>query len=410
MSVFTSSHFASAAASGEDWRAASKKVLELLDAVKSKKPGFNIGFLYVSDHLSDDVSTILNLFRSVLGIENWVGTVGIGICGSGEAFIDRPAIAAMIGHIPAHEFCLFGGESDASAETGGMSRWLDKKEPLLVFVHGDPLAEHDPAIMLKDLERRGGGFLIGGLSSSRKQHVQFAGDISQEDFSGVAFSQDIKVATTLSQGCSPIGGAHTITRGDDHMIRELDGQKATEAFQQDLRAMAMHKIERDPDKILFEEETLEGAEDSPDEFKNLFKGEVHVAFPVSESDQKDYLVRNIVGIDPEEGVIVISQNVSSGDRIMFVHRDDDTVRQDLSRSLLELRERVQRETGAFAPKAALYVSCVARAFSHSADKEQGEMALIRDIIGDIPLAGFYAGGEICNARLYGYTGILTLFL
>ena len=34
----------------------------------------------------------------------------------------------------------------------------------------------------------------------------------------------------------------------------------------------------------------------------------------------------------------------------------------------------------------------------------------RDELGDFPLVGFFANGEISNNRLYGYTGVLTLFL
>ncbi|MCD8497943.1 MAG: FIST C-terminal domain-containing protein [Alphaproteobacteria bacterium] len=101
---------------------------------------------------------------------------------------------------------------------------------------------------------------------------------------------------------------------------------------------------------------------------------------------------------------------------LFVYRDDESVRADLSRMLVELRHRVEREQGVFAPKAALYISCLARArcdFGQGGIKPEGatgEMALIREVIGDVPTIGFYAGGEIMAARLYGYTGVLTLFL
>ena len=36
--------------------------------------------------------------------------------------------------------------------------------------------------------------------------------------------------------------------------------------------------------------------------------------------------------------------------------------------------------------------------------------MIRDELGDFPLAGLFANGEISNDRLYGYTGVLALFL
>ena len=83
---------------------------------------------------------------------------------------------------------------------------------------------------------------------------------------------------------------------------------------------------------------------------------------------------------------------------------------DLSKSLLKLRKRVINDEGDFQPKGAVYISCAGRAGAQFSSEDQNEIALIREIIGDIPLCGFYAGGEILNARIYGYTGILTLFL
>jgi small ligand-binding sensory domain FIST len=411
MSLFANSHFASAAASGADWREASIKVLEELEGLDSGEQAFNIGFLYISDHLVKDAGSILSLFQSVLKIQNWVGTVGIGVCGCGESFIDKPAIAAMVGRFAEEDFCIFPDtQAEPEEENKKLKSWLETADPMMLFVHGDPLAEEDPARTLVKLEQSSGGYLVGGLSSSRHEHIQFAGDVFENNISGVAFSQNIRVATALSQGCTPIGPIHAITRGDDHTIRELDMQKASEVFENDLRSMAIKKIDRDPDTVHIQSGLQEIRESVPDEFKPIFRGEVHAAFPVSQSDQNDYLVRNIIGLDPEEGAMVISQSVMQGESIMFVHRDDETVRQDLSKTLLSLRERVKRDTGEFKPKAALYVSCVARAFSEFDGDKECEMKLVREVIGDIPMAGFYAGGEICNARLYGYTGIITLFL
>ena len=61
------------------------------------------------------------------------------------------------------------------------------------------------------------------------------------------------------------------------------------------------------------------------------------------------------------------------------------------------------------PKGGVYVSCVARG-PNLFGKDSEELKMIREVLGDFPLAGFYANGEISNNRLYGYTGVLTLFL
>lgn len=423
MSLFTSSQFASAAARGTDWRDTSKAVLEKLESIQSENTPFNVGFLYISDHLAEHAGSILNLFKSVLGIEDWVGATGVGICGSGEAFIDEPAISAMVGSFPKGDFCVFPAFSGQGEETRkALKPWLEKNSPMLTFVHGDPLAEEDPALALNRLSDFTQGFLIGGLSSSRRAQIQFARSEQNNGLSGIAFAQNVQVATSLSQGCVPVGKAHTITLGDEHLVMELDNQKAVHVFEQDLRNMAIERVGKDPDTIVVDRYEIEDLKDleniAPKEFKSLMKGEIHVAFPIGESDQQDYLVRNIIGLDPDEGSIAVSQHITNGEALMFVHRDDDTVREDLSRALLELRKRIQHDTGSFAPKGGVYVSCAARASSVLQNRALGgnegqdfsEVQLIRDIIGDIPLTGFYAGGEISNARLYGYTGVLTLFL
>lgn len=411
MSLFTSSKFASAAARGADWREAAKAILEQLEAVKTEGAGFNLGFIYITDQLSDDAESILNLFKSVLGIEHWVGANAVGVCSNGEAFINEPAISAMVGRFDEDDFCLFpptqmGGDDVREAVQG----WAKINDPMLVLAHGDPTAEEDPALVLETLNEIIPGFIVGGLSSSRNQQVQISESILNNGVSGVVFSERVKVATTLSQGCRPIGGVHNITRADEHTILELDGEKAVNVFEQDLRDMAIQKVGKDPDDIIIDKYDIENTEDMPEDFQSLLQGEIHVAFPVSASDQNDYLVRNIMGLDPDEGSMMVAQYVSNGERMMFVHRDNDSVREDLSKSLVQLRKRATDATGLFDPKGAIYVSCAGRAVDQDHDDHNSEMALIQEIIGDVPLTGFYAGGEICNARLYGFTGILTLFL
>ncbi|MEO5367315.1 MAG: FIST C-terminal domain-containing protein [Magnetococcus sp. WYHC-3] len=411
MTSFSTSSFISAAAQGADWREAAKAVLEDLSAAKLKDNGFNLGFLFVSDVLADDAQSILNLFKSVLGIEKWVGGIGIGICGSGESFIDVPAISAMVGKFDEDEFTLFPPYNlDPEAVQKSLKPWLEVNDPMLVFVTGDPMADEDPALSLRNLENMCGGFSFGGLTSSRQSHGQFAGQFYEGGLCGAIFSTSVPVASTLSQGCTVIGGTHTITRCDGHDVLELDGRQPADVFEDDIRALVIKKMDCDPNTIMVDEAALHDPSALPEEFHSLIKGEIHAALPVSESDRNDYLVRNIIGIDAENGAMTIAQHVSNGDRLMFVYRDHDSVYSDLSSRLVELRERVQRQTGCFEPKGGIYISCAARAFNQFDNDNKSEMELIREIIGDIPLTGFYAGGEINKARLYGYTGILTLFL
>ncbi len=422
MPLFTSTSFASTSASGTDWRDTSKKVLEQLESVRQNPDSFNFGFLYISDHLAEDATSIFNLFKSVLKIDDWVGSVGMGVIGCGKSYIDMPAISAMVGKFPKDSFCVFPADEDAQDSEASsdddadelflqdnVKAWLASHAPMLTLVHGDPMAIHDPQTFMRELESTTNSFLVGGLTSSRSKHYQIANGVRHNAVSGVFFADNVPVSTTLSQGCAPISALHTITKSDEFTILELDDRRALDVFQDDLRILAAKKLGKDPDDFIGDLKSMEASDYIPKEFKSLFKGQVHVALPFSQSDQKDYMVRNITGIDPDEGSISISENVTTGAHITFVERDEKSVAADLSRTLVALRKRVQAERGSFEPKAALYVSCVARGFSEKTSNSEDEMHLIKDIIGDIPLTGFYAGGEINNARLYGYTGVLTLF-
>jgi small ligand-binding sensory domain FIST len=413
MSLFTSTHFASAAAQGTDWRDTSKNVLEKLESIRTQKNSFNLGFLYISDHLADDATSILNLFRSVLGVENWVGSIGMGVLACGESYIDQPAIAALIGNFPADSFCVFPksdefkGSEDID-EQAEVKDWLVRHSPMLTVVHADPMAQDDPTAILAKLEQSANAYVVGGLTSSRSHHYQIANNISNNAISGVFFADTIPVSTALSQGCSPIGKAHTITRGQDFTINELEGRKAIEVFQNDLQEHATKKLGVAKENFKTDLKSLAGSDRIPKEYLPLFQGQVYIALPLSLSDQKDFMVRNISNINPDEGTITITQRIATGDRVMFVQRNTDTLAEDLTKSLLQLRDRVIAERGAFLPKGGLFFSCIARGFAPPPENID-EMGLIRDVIGDIPIAGFCAGGEICNARLYGYTGILVLF-
>jgi small ligand-binding sensory domain FIST len=103
------------------------------------------------------------------------------------------------------------------------------------------------------------------------------------------------------------------------------------------------------------------------------------------------------------GWLAIGGSVSVGDRVVFVRRDPKTAETELKAMLANLKGRLTK-----VPRGGIYFSCIAR--GPNMFGEQGnEISLLRKELGNIPLIGFYCGGEISNARLYGYTGVLALF-
>ncbi len=392
MSLFTSEKFASASAAGTDWRDAARAVLEQLESIRTENDGFSIGFLYITDQLTDDVASILTLFRSVTKIEHWIGATGIGVCTCDENYTDRPAIVAMIGRLPQEEFCLFQNTDTAPIENNtSLKLWLNTHEALLVLTHGTSNDTQPTALRLNQLGDLAGGFIVGGMASSRAENIHFAHDINKNGLSGAAFSTALPVATTISQGCAPIGPFHTLTEKEGPYIKALDNRPIFEILGKDIQDFIDEKAIQPPESTLH--------------------GEVHAALPVPGTDNRDYIVRRITGLDPDKGLISLEQTIHNGEQVMFVHRDKTTLQGDLSHKLTVLRRRIQSENGGiFAPKGGLYISCIARQIDNDKDMHNNELALIREIIGEIPLAGFYAHSEISNQHLYDHTGILILFL
>lgn len=401
--------FVSAAATGADWRGAAQALVAQWANRTDEVRACTLGFLYLTDSLVDDAAQILDFLRSVTGIAHWTGAVGVGVVACGVSYIDEPALAVMMGAIDPDLFRVFPAvDLDMSAAREALGSWLEQNEPMLVLLHGDPLADNDPSHTLAALAQVTGGFTAGGLASARGRHVQIADEVVEGGLSGVAFAAEVEVSTALSQGCARVGAAHRITACRDQMVMTLDGRPAYELFADAVCAAA----------------------DMPDGAPAQEEGDVHLAFPVPGRDRDDYLVRHAVGLDPDEGWIAVAWPVAEGDTMMFVRRDEQTLRADLARTLLDLRERVTREKGVFAPRGAVYVSCVARARGSfgvsdvgvpgitgraapaTADDAalMGEMGLVREILGDIAMAGFYANGEIANGFLYGYTAVVILFL
>jgi small ligand-binding sensory domain FIST len=380
MDAPTATRFAAAAATGQDWGTTTKACLDRLGNVA----GSNLGFLYLTDGLADDAGSILTLLRAVTGIRDWVGTIGLGICASGEEYFDQPAMAVMAAYLPPEQFHTFGPVTEPLTRFDGeMAEWLARQGPIFGLIHGDP---RHPQIgeIIPDLAEAANGFLVGGLTSSRSGFSQFAGyrggdAIVEKGVSGVLFSPELPVATGLTQGCSPIGPMRTVTRADGNVLFEIDGRPALDVFKEDIGELLARDLRR-------------------------VAGYIFAALPIPGSDTGDYLVRNLVGIDLQHKLIAIGDTIEPGQRILFTRRDRAAAQTDLEHMLSALKRRIAKS-----PRGAVYVSCLARGPNLFGDDSE-ELKTIREALGDVPLVGFFANGEISNNRLYGYTGVLTLFL
>lgn len=339
-----------------------------------------VGILYATDLLADQLETMLTALREHTGISDWFGTVSLGICATGREYFDTAAAAALVLDLPRDAYEPTWHITDAP----DIAR-IAKSEMagVLGVIHADP---RNPGVaeLVDQLAEETGSFLVGGLTGSRTEYWQVANTLVDGGISGVMFSDKVPVVTALTQGCAPIGPVRQIGPCDGQLVCEIDGASALTALETDL-----------------------GLTLDDDDFAAAVS-DIHVAMMVEGSDTGDYLVRNLMGIEPENGWLAIGDEPEPGQQMLFCRRDAKSADADMRRMLGELRKRAERIAPGAEPKAGLYHSCLARGpnlFGYAAH----EVDLIAGEFGEFPLVGFFGNGEISHNRLYGYTGILTLF-
>lgn len=379
-----------------------------------------LGLIYITDHYAGQAEEILDHLGAELPeITDWSGTVGVGVASSNVEYFDEPAMAVMLCALPADQYRVFSGVAPLGVGEGmGF-------EPHTALVHADA-STPDVSELIADLAARTAtGYLFGGLASSRTQAVQFAvggnGNMKGQGaatgvfrggLSGVAFGPDVALVSRVTQGCQPVAAQRTITAADGHVITGLDGRPALDVLLTDLD-ISLAEPEAAMTRL---RATLVG-----------LTGEGADAVSRTGSFGADVVVRHIIGLDPVRRGIAIADKVDVGMRMAFCTRNAQAARADLVRVCAEIREELEPEELPLPVAAALaeadaqaapsvarrmagaiYVSCAGRGGPHFGSPS-AEMQIVRRALGDVPLVGFFAGGEIARDHLYGYTGVLTVF-
>lgn len=345
--------------------------------------GANLGILYLTEPAATVLPEIVRALSDHTGIASWVGGVGLGVCSGGEEIFDQAAAVAMTAVLPPDSFRVFAPTDDPGSDMPRRhAEWMERVQPSLALVHADPRCSDLPRAAI-EVAAASGAFLVGGLVSHRCAKpllAQTRGEdgLGGNGLAGLMLAPEISVAAGLTQGCSPIGPVHRIDEARDNVVMIIDGRPALSVFIEDIGPTLANDLRR-------------------------VGGLIFAGLPVAGSDTGDYLVRNLMAIDPGRGWLAIGAEIAAGDAIVFCRRDPDSARQDMGRMLRQLSARLNEP-----PKAGVYVSCVARGAALFGEAGV-ETALIRDALGDFPLIGFFANGEISRDRLYGHTGVLTLF-
>jgi len=352
-----------------DWTRAAQACMTQLGAIPAAA---TLGFLYVSDAFVGELDSILAFFRSATGVPHWTGSVGVGVCATGVEYLDAPAMAVMLGEFDPADFSVLPvmrTPQDVEAQPSAA---------YFALAHGDPANTRIQELIEALSAHVSSGFVVGGLSSSQGATVQISDGVVSGGLSGVLFSERVKLATRLTQGVSPLGPRHRVTTASKNIIGSLDHRPALDVMKEEIGEVLARDLRR-------------------------AAGYIFVGLPVRGSDTGDYLVRNILGVDPQNDLVAVGETVAPGDEMLFCRRDQQSAEDDLLRMLAAIAAQLNAPI-----RGGVYYSCLGRG-EHMFGAPHRELGLIRENLGDFPLVGFFANGEISHNRLYGYTGVLTLF-
>jgi len=383
-----------------------------------------LALLYITDHYAAQAADILaHLGAELPEITDWSGTVGVGVAANNVEYFAEPALALMLCELPTDQYRVFSGVAPLGLGF----------EAHTALVHADASTPDLAELIVEMAARTDSGYLFGGLSSSRASTVQFAvggdGNIKGQGgangvfsggLSGVAFGPGVNLVSRVTQGCLPLAKAHRVTAADRNVVTRLDGEPALDVMLRELQV----SLEQPEAALMAVRATLVGLLPAAEA-----GGPASDALAVGRTGNfgSDVLVRHIIGLDPGRRGVAVADQLEEGMQLAFCQRNVQAAKADLVRICAEIREELEPQELPLAAATALaaseaesaphpargiagavYVSCSGRGGPHFGGPS-AELQIVRRALGDVPLVGFFAGGEIARNHLYGYTGVLTVF-
>jgi len=374
----------------EDGREAARAALDAALAPLGGHPA-DLVLLFVAPQHEDMQRAIIDIATDRVEGATVLGCSAGGVIGGRREIEDAPAVAAWAAWLPGigvQPFRLTFQREDDHAIVEGLEDLPSSDEEPVILMLADPFSF--PAdVLLDHLNDTSagvpivGGMASGGLEEGRNS-LYFNDEILHDGAVGAILTGG-GMATLVSQGCRPVGKTYAVTRAERNVLFELGG------------ASAMTRIEE-----LYNEAT--------ERDQLLIRRGLHVGSAITETKPElgrgDFLVRNVLGVDRDSGAIAISDLVEVGRTVQFQVRDAESAREDL-RVTLE-RERTARPSDV---AGALLFSCNGRGSALFGQPDH-DVNAVRRAFGDIPVAGFFAAGEIGPVAgknfLHGFTASILL--
>ena len=349
---------------------------------------------FTADHVAQS-SVLISALSKTVGTDCIVGSSGAGVL-TDEGEIEGSAGVAVCvvasDTLIARPFIfepLRGNEANLGVSFGDFLAKTQDKNSLMILLPDS--YQGNPQPLLTGMALRAGFHPVIGAGSSENGTTgatyQLCGDkLVTNSVAGAYLSGNFTLRIDITQGCQPITEPMVITKAEGNLIYEINRRPALEVFARLLKGPLAEDIRRAVSVIF-------------------------VGLPANRQENSvadgQYLVRNIIGLDAEKGILGVADEVAEGDAVIFTMRDGERAREDLGQML----RRQSEALGDSKPAFGIYFNCCAR--GNSLYGIPGiDSAYIRQALGDVPLIGMFGGYELAPLgranHLFAYTGVLAL--
>jgi small ligand-binding sensory domain FIST len=384
-----------------------KDVVEQLKGQLTAAP--DLGLVFISSSFTSEFARLLPLLQDLLPIPVLVGCSGGGIVGMDahgqpQELEDTPALSLTVARLPGvllRSFHTLSGDlPDLDSPPAAWAELIGvapEQNPHFILM-ADPFSS-SVTDLLQGLDfAYPSGVKIGGLASvdgfNRHSGLFCDRTLYTEGMVGVALAGPVVLDTIVAQGCRPIGPVYRVDKAERNILLALGDPEDGDSSRPPLELLqAMFETLSDGDRKLAQ--------------SSLFIGIAQDSFKLS-FDPGDFLIRTLLGVDPKVGAIAVGDRLRPGQRVRFHLRDARTSAADLE----HLLQNYQRQSlGRPSPTGALMFSCMGRG-EGLYDQVNFDSGLFAQYLPEIPLGGFFCGGEIGpvgqTTFLHGFTSVFAI--
>ncbi|MBE7463879.1 MAG: FIST C-terminal domain-containing protein [Planctomycetes bacterium] len=362
--------------------------------------------VYASPHFEPLYDRLAARLQEAFGPRHMLGGSAAGLIGGMREVEHQPGLALAAAWLPGVELTPYHWPNEALPDQdAGPRAWhaalnlAPERKPHFIL-HCDPFSAR-----VEDL-LRGLDFAypaavkVGGLVSGARQAGRNAlfldGRAYREGTTGLAVSGGVRIDPLVAQGCRPIGVPVRVTKCRQNVLQELDGKKPLEIVAE----LFQESPERDRELIR----------------SALFMGLIMDPYRAPPWHAGDFLIRNVIGMDPQAGALIVGAFLREGQVVQFHVRDAQAAEHELLQLLrgyaTALLSEGKGEALGAPPAGALLFSCLGRG-KHMYGRPNHDSDAFRACLGDVPLAGFFCNGEIGpvggTTYIHGFTSSFAIF-